>query len=112
VKYGSAGKCRRRIRRKFHAERVLSRQAIHSLVNKLKPTGLLIDKKQKHKRRVLTDEKLKSMGARLEYTPRKSLKRLVQETGVSSARWATQLLKLGPYKTTVIHASLAAARPS
>jgi hypothetical protein len=39
-------------------------------------------------------------------TPRKSLKRLVQETEVpkSNARRATQLLKLRPYKTTVIHA--------
>jgi hypothetical protein len=46
-------------------------------------------------------------GARLVHTPRKSLKRLAQETGVSksSARTATQLLKLRPYKTTtVIHA--------
>jgi hypothetical protein len=54
---------------------------------------------------VLTKEKLDEVGARLEHTPRKSLKRLVQETGMSksSARTATQLLKLGPYKTTVIH---------
>jgi hypothetical protein len=37
---------------------------------------------------------------------RKSLKRLAQGTGVSksSARRATQLLKLRPYKTTAIHA--------
>jgi hypothetical protein len=45
-------------------------------------------------------------GARPEHTPRKSLKRLAQETGVSesSARRATQLLKRGHFKTTVIHA--------
>jgi hypothetical protein len=77
VKYGTATKCRR----KFHDERVPSRQTIHNLVNKLRTTGLLIDKKQKHKRRVLT-EKLDDTGARLEHTPRKSLKRLAQETGV------------------------------
>jgi hypothetical protein len=34
-------------------------------------TGLLIDKKQKHKCRVLT-EKLHDTGARLEHTPRKT----------------------------------------
>jgi transposase len=51
-------------------------------VNKLRTTGLLIDKKQKHKRRVLTEEKLDDIGARLEHTPRKSLKRLAQENGV------------------------------
>jgi hypothetical protein len=71
VIYGSAGKCRF----KFRDERVPSRQTIHNLVNKLITMGLLIDKKQKHKRRVLT-EKLHDIGARLEHTPRKSLKRL------------------------------------
>jgi hypothetical protein len=45
VKFGSAGKCRL----KFRDERVPSRQTIQSLVNKLRTTGLLIDKKQKHK---------------------------------------------------------------
>jgi hypothetical protein len=55
---------------------------------------------------VLTEEKLDDIGARLEHTPRKSLKRLAQETIVStsSARTATQFLKLRPYKTTVIYA--------
>jgi hypothetical protein len=73
-------------------------------VNKLRSTGLLIDKKQKHKRQVLIEEKLDDARTRLEHTPRKSLKHLAQETGVSesSARRATQLLKLRSYKTTVI----------
>jgi transcriptional antiterminator len=68
--------------------------------------GLLIDKKQKNKCRMLTEEKLDEIGATLEHTPRKSLKHLAQETGVSksSVRTATQLLKLRPYKTSVIHA--------
>jgi hypothetical protein len=54
----------------------------------------LVSDSQNHKRRMLT-EKLDGKGARLEHTPRKSLKRLAQETGVSksSARTATQLLK-------------------
>jgi hypothetical protein len=91
---------------KNHDERVPSRQTSRSLVNKLRTTGLLIDKKQKHKRRMLTEEKLDATGATLEHTPRKSLNRLAQETGVSKfgARTATQLLKLRSYKTTVIHA--------
>jgi hypothetical protein len=55
---------------------------------------LLIDKKTKHKRRVLA-EKLDDKVARLEHAPTKSLKRLAQETRVSksSARTATQLLQ-------------------
>jgi hypothetical protein len=95
VKYGSAGKCRRKFRLKYHDERVPSRQTMHNLVNKLRTTGLLIDKKQKHERRVFTEEKLDDTGARLEHTLRKSLKRVGQETGASksTARTATQLLK-------------------
>jgi hypothetical protein len=54
--------------------------------------GLLKDKKQKHKSQVLTEEKLDDKGARLEHTPRKSLICL-----------AAQILKLRPYKITVIH---------
>jgi response regulator of citrate/malate metabolism len=99
VKYGSTRKCRRKFPHKIRDERFPSRQRIHNLVNKLR-TGHLIDKKQKHKRRVLTEEKLDDIGARLEYTPRKSLKRLAQETGLSksSARRAAQFLKLRTYK--------------
>jgi hypothetical protein len=61
------------------------------------------DKKTKHKRWVLAEEKLDDVGARLERAPRKSLKCQAQETEVlkSSARMTTQLLKLIPYKTTV-----------
>jgi hypothetical protein len=70
VKNGSAGKCWRKFRRKFRNESVPSRQTIHHLVNKLRTTGLLIDKKTKHKRRVLTEVKLDDIGARLEHAPR------------------------------------------
>jgi transposase len=91
VKNGSARKCRRKFQRKFRDERVRSRQTIHNLVNKLISTGLLIDKKLNHKLRVLIEEKLADIGARLEHTPIKSLKSLAQETGVSksTARRAT-----------------------
>jgi transposase len=57
VKYGSARKCQRKFRIIFRDERVPSRQTIHNLVNKLRTTGLLIDTKQKHKRRVLNEDK-------------------------------------------------------
>jgi hypothetical protein len=56
VKYGAAGNCRRKFRRKFRGERV------HSLVHKLRTTGFLIDKKTKYKRRVPTEEKLDERG--------------------------------------------------
>jgi hypothetical protein len=67
-----------------------------------------MDKKQEHKRRVLTEEKLDDIGVGLEHTHRKSVKHLARETGVSksSARTATQFLNLTSYETTVIHPRL------
>jgi hypothetical protein len=78
VKYRSASKCRRKFWRKFRDGKVSSTQTIRSLMNKLRTTGLLIDKKQKHKLRVLTEEKSDNIGARLEHASSKSLKCLVQ----------------------------------
>jgi transposase len=94
VKYGCGRKRRQKFRRKFRDETVPSRQTIYNLQNKLRTTGLLTDKKQKHKPRALTEQKLDGIGVRLKHAPRKSLKRLAQEPGVSksSARTATQLL--------------------
>jgi hypothetical protein len=102
VKYGSARKCRRKFRGKFRFQRIPSIQTIHNLVTKLRPTWLLIDNKQNHKRLLLTEEKLDDIRTILERTHRKSLKRLAQEAGVSksSEKSAAQLLKLRPYKTT------------
>jgi hypothetical protein len=83
VKYWSARKCRWKFQRKFRDERVFSTHTIHNLVNKLRSTGLLIDNKQKYKRRVPTEAELDDTGVRFVCTPRKSLKRLAEETGVS-----------------------------
>jgi hypothetical protein len=77
----------------FGDEWVTSRRTIYSFVNKLKRP--LIGKKQKHERRVLTEEKLGDIGARNEHTLRKWLKRLAPE----SVKRATQLLKLRHCKT-------------
>jgi hypothetical protein len=114
VKYGPARKRRRNFRCKFRDERNSSRKTIKNLVNNLRSTGLLIEKKQKRKRRVLSEGKLDNIGARLEHTPRKSLKHLTQETAVltSSTGMATQLLKLRPYKTTAIQQTLQPRDPA
>jgi hypothetical protein len=97
VKYWSARNCQR----KFHDERVPSRQTIHNLGNKLRTTGLLI-KKKKTCAECLLRRSLWHR-ARPEHIPRKSLKHLAQVTGVSKSitRTATQLLKLRPYKTVI-----------
>ena len=49
-------------------------QSIHNLVNKLETTGSLMGKKLARKRTVLTEEKLDTISAQLETSPRKSLK--------------------------------------
>jgi hypothetical protein len=65
VKYGSARKCRRKFIRKFRDERIPRRQRVHSFVNTFISTGVLADKRQKHKRRALIVEKLVDTGTRL-----------------------------------------------
>jgi hypothetical protein len=54
---------------------------------------------------VLTEEKVRDIEERLQISPRKSLRRLAQETGFSlgSAFTATKLIKFRPYKITVVH---------
>jgi transposase len=95
VKSGSARKVRRRFRRKFQDVTVPHRETVHRIVNKVRETGSLLDRKPELKRRVLTEEKLDEIGARLEHSPRKSLRRLALETGVSitTVRTAAKLLK-------------------
>ncbi|PSN32373.1 hypothetical protein C0J52_25571 [Blattella germanica] len=79
------------------------RDTVHKLVNRFRETGSILDRKPQRTRHVLTEEKLK-IGQTLQRSPRKSLSRLSQETGVSqfSAWNATRLLKLKPYKITVV----------
>jgi hypothetical protein len=102
VKSNSAHVCFRKFQQKFPGVDITARSTIHYLVNKFKTTGLVLDKKIKIIRHVLTEETLDDIGTRLE--PR-SLVKLAQQTdvSVSSARTATKLLKLCPYKITQVH---------
>jgi hypothetical protein len=61
--------------------------------------------KKQPKRIVLTDEMVRDIEARLQISPRKSLRRLAQETGFSLgfALTAIKLVKFRPYKITVVH---------
>jgi hypothetical protein len=66
----------------------------------------VLDKTRHGKKTVLTDQKLEDIRARLEISPRKSLRRLSQETDVSvgSASKATKLIKFRPHRVRVVHA--------
>lgn len=81
------------------------RDSVRKLVTKFREMGSILDEKQRVNKRVLTEEKLDEVGERLEHTPQKSFQRLAQETEISmtSAWRATKLLKLKPYKLTVVH---------
>jgi hypothetical protein len=102
IKFGSARKCRRKFHRKIRDERIPSRQSVHNFLNTLRTRRRL----QTRNVNISAEEKLDDIGARLEHKPRKSLKRLAPETGVSksSVRRTTRLLKLRQYKIIAIHA--------
>ncbi|PSN54594.1 hypothetical protein C0J52_07373 [Blattella germanica] len=79
------------------------RDTVRKLVNRFRETGSVLHRKHQRTRHVLKEEKLYEIGQTLQRSPRKSLSRLSQETGVSqfSASKAARLLKLKPYKITV-----------
>jgi hypothetical protein len=78
---------------------------VYRLTNKIISAGILINKKQKHTRRMIAEETLDAVEDRLEQTSGKLPKCLAQEVGVSSCsvRTASQPLKPGPYRATAIH---------
>jgi hypothetical protein len=53
---------------------------------------------------MLSEEKLDKVRPRLQHTPHKSLRHHAQEISKLSAAKETKLLKLQPYKVTVVHA--------
>ena len=94
----------RLFRDRFPDIRAPHKNTVRKLVNRFRETGSVLDRKLQRTRHVLTEEKLDEIGQTLERSPRKSLSRLSQKTGVSqfSAWKASKLLKLKPYKITVV----------
>jgi hypothetical protein len=70
---GSARKSQREFHHKFTRITVPSTTGIHELINKVRSTGSLLDKKTAKKYSVLTKEKLDKIRARLEHIPQKLL---------------------------------------
>ena len=90
-------------RDRFPYIRAPHRDTVRKLVNRFRETGSVLDRKPQ-RTHVLTEEKFDEIEQTLERSPRKSLSKLSQGTGVSqfSAWKATTLLKLKPYKITVV----------
>jgi hypothetical protein len=77
VESGSTRKKGRRFWHKFQDVTVPHRKIIHRIVNKLRETGLLLDKNPESKCRMLTEEKSDESSATLEQSPWKSFRCLV-----------------------------------
>ena len=92
----SCSETRLKFRVKFPGGPVPNPGTIRRQAKRLKKTGYVKNRKVNHRRKVLTEETLDEIGDRLEHTLQKSLKRLLQETGVSvsSVQRTTKLLKL------------------
>jgi hypothetical protein len=105
TKKKSVKKCIRKFRLKFPEAPVPTQPYVNQLIRKLHITGSMLDKKKERKRNVLTEEKLTDIQARLQLSPRKSLRRLSQETDVAytTARRATKLLGFRPYRILEVH---------
>ena len=72
--YVITSSCREVVRRfqaNYPGVRVPNREAVRLLVNKFRKTGSILDKKRNVKWHVLTEQKLKEIGERLENSPQK-----------------------------------------
>jgi hypothetical protein len=98
-------KCICEFHRKYPDSPVPTKSCVSKLVKKWRARDSVCDIKEQSKRIILMEEKVRDIAARLRISPRISLRRLAQETGVSlgSAFTATKLIKFRPYKITVVH---------
>jgi hypothetical protein len=104
VKKNTYKSCRRKFHLKFPDTTCLSGDTVSKLVKKVQTHGILIDRKPLKRNHVLTEEKVDDIGLRLENPPKKSLRRLALQSGVSvcSAWTANKLLHIQQYKITVL----------
>ncbi|CAI9721085.1 Macrophage migration inhibitory factor-like [Octopus vulgaris] len=89
----------------FGAERLPHRNCVSALLHKFKKTGSVQDKPKSGRPKVVTDTVLQNVTNKLQRSPRKSLRRLSQETRISltSTHRAVHQLKFLPYKVHVVH---------
>jgi hypothetical protein len=108
VKHSSWRKCCRKFRRKYPDLTVPCKSTIYKIVKKVRKTGSVLDKKKHRKRHILTEEILDDIGARLEASPKISLRRLALECGLSktTTHVAIKLLKQHSYESTLVQNSM------
>jgi hypothetical protein len=99
----------RQVQEKLHPQNpdspVPTKSCVTKLIKTWRTVGSVLDKTRHRRKAVLTDEKLEDILAWLQISPRKSLRRLSQEAGVSAdcTSKATKLMKLHLYRDGVVH---------
>ena len=90
---------------KFGQDRLPYRNCVNSLVEKFKKTGSVQDLPKSGWPKVLTEGVLQNVTNTLQRSPRKSLRRLSQESRLSltSTQRAVHKLNFFPYKVHVVH---------
>ncbi len=90
---------------KYEDAQVLNKSSISQLVKKFRVMGSVMNAPNNRTRTVLTPEKVKEIGAAFSDTPHSSICKVARRTGTSikSTHHATRLLKLYPYRISVLH---------
>jgi hypothetical protein len=98
-------KCLEAFRCKYRNKKVPNRATIYRIINRFRANGTVEDQKRRRVSTVLTENKLLEVHELLLYSPRKSLRKLKQQSDISygSAQRATRQLKLHPYRVQVVH---------
>jgi transposase len=101
----SYAECQNAFRNSFPDSVVPNKSTIQRLVERFHETGCIGEKRRSGRPSVLSNGSLEDIRARLLQSPRKSLRKLSQQTGMTcrSAQRATKRLRLHPYRVQVCH---------
>jgi hypothetical protein len=101
----SYGECQNAFRHFFPDSVVPNKSTIQRLVECFRETGSIGDNRRYCRPSVLSNDSLEDIRARLLQSPRRSLRNLSQQTGMTcgSVQRATKRLKLHPYRVLLPH---------
>jgi hypothetical protein len=97
--------CQNELRDTFPDSSVPNKSTISRLVNRFRDTGSVQDRNRSGRTSVLSVDSLDDIRQTLLRSPRKSLRKLSLQSGLSygSVHKATKILKLYPYRVHVMH---------
>lgn len=101
----SYAKCQEDFSNAFPDAKVPNKSSICRLFHRFRDTGSVNDRKRTGRPSVLTDDSLQTISETFIRSPKKSLRKLSTQIGLSygSVHKATKLLKLHPYRINVTH---------